>query len=61
MSAPAPTTTPGAAALRPYRIVCAGLQYIALASSASQAISDALALHGLRTVVAQPLRTLGAA
>lgn len=51
-----PTHTPATPhALRPYRIRCAGLEYIALANSASQAVIDALALHGLRTVIAMPL------
>lgn len=60
MSALAPITTapsaaPAPAPVRPYRIRCAGLEYITLAASASQAVIDALALHGLRTVVAIPL------
>lgn len=53
MSALAPITT---APVRPYRIRCAGLEYVTLAASASQAVIDALALHGLRTVVAIPLQ-----
>ncbi len=50
-------TMPTAAqpALRPYRIRCAGLTYIALAASASQAVVDAMALYGHRTIVAIPL------
>jgi|GEM_PF-2986731 len=59
MSALAPITTAPSAApapVRPYRIRCAGLEYITLAASASQAVIDALALHGLRTVVAIPLQ-----
>lgn len=48
-------------ALRPYVITCAGLQYVALATGACQAIADALALHGPQTVTAQPLRGQGGA
>ena len=51
-------TTP---ALRPYRITCAGLEYIALATGACQAIADAITLHGAATVSARPLRAGGAA
>lgn len=42
------------AALYPYRIHCAGLEYIALATSACMAVTDALALHGLRAVSVSP-------
>ena len=47
--------------MRPYLITCAGLQYVALATGAAQAIADALALHGPQAVVARPLRKGGAA
>ena len=47
--------------LHPYIITVAGLQYVALATGAAQAIADALALHGPQTVVARPLRKGGAA
>lgn len=47
--------------LHPYLITCAGLQYVALATGAAQAIADALALHGQQTVTARPLRKGGAA
>lgn len=42
-------------ALRAYRITCGGLDYVAMAPSACQAVVDALALHGLRPVIARPL------
>lgn len=48
-------------ALHPYLITVAGLEYIALATGAAQAIADALALHGPQTVTARPLRKGGAA
>lgn len=51
-------TTP---ALRPYRITCAGLEYIALATSAFQAIADAITLHGARIASASPMRSQGGA
>lgn len=38
-------SAPSNAPLRPYRIHCAGLQYIALATSACKAIEQAIALH----------------
>ncbi len=47
--------------LRPYRITCAGLQYIALATGPCQAIADAIALHGAQTITAKPLRLTGGA
>ena len=50
-----------AAALRPYRITCAGLEYIALATGACQAIADAITLHGAQTITAKPLRLAGGA
>ncbi len=42
-------------ALRPYRIRCAGLEYIALANGAAQAVADAIALHGVHGATAAPL------
>ena len=51
-------TTP---TLRPYRITCAGLEYIALATSAFQAIADAITLHGARIASASPMRSQGGA
>lgn len=51
-------TTP---TLRPYRITCAGLEYIALATGACQAIADAITLHGAQTITAKPLRLAGSA
>lgn len=48
-------------ALHPYRIRCAGLEYIALATGAAQAIADAIALHGVAGVSAKPLVLRGAA
>ena len=48
-----------APALRPYRITCAGLQYIALATSACAAIVAAMTLHGTHIVAAKPLRQTG--
>lgn len=50
-----------AAALRPYVITCAGLQYVALATGACQAIADAMLLHGAQTITAKPLRQTGGA
>lgn len=47
--------------LHPYLITCAGLQYVALATGACQAIADALAIHGHQTITARPLRKGGAA
>lgn len=43
-------------ALRAYRVHCAGLQYIALATGAAQAIANAIALHGAPGASAQPLK-----
>lgn len=48
-------------ALHPYRVRCAGLEYVALATGACMAIEQALALHGLRKVSAQPMRLKGGA
>ena len=51
-------------ALHPYRVKCAGLEYIALATGAAQAIADAIALHGVPGVSAKPMNyafTSGAA
>lgn len=50
-----------APALRPYVITCAGLQYVALATGACQAIADAMLLHGTQIVAAKPLRQTGGA
>lgn len=48
--------------LHPYRIALAnGLQYVALATGACQAIADAMAIHGHQTITARPLRKGGAA
>lgn len=47
---------PPTRALRPYRVRCAGLEYIALASGAAQAIADAIALHSARGASAKPLK-----
>lgn len=46
--------TPGRA-LRPYRVSCAGLEYIALATSAGMACIDAMELHGVAAASARPL------
>lgn len=43
-------------ALHPYRIRCAGLEYIALATGGAQAIADAIALHGARGASAMPMK-----
>lgn len=48
-------------ALHPYRVKCAGLEYIALATGAAQAIADAIALHGVPRVSAKPVLKGGAA
>ena len=40
--------------LRPYRIRAAGLEYIAMASSAGAAVIDAIALHGVSGASATP-------
>lgn len=45
-----------APALRPYRIRCAGLEYIALATGAAQAIADAIGLHGVCGASAMPMK-----
>lgn len=53
-----------APALHPYRIRCAGLEYITLASGGAQAIADAIALHAVPRVSAKPMNyafTSGAA
>lgn len=47
-------------ALRPYLVRCAGLEYIALASSACMAIDQAIALHHVNGASAKRL-TGGAA
>lgn len=54
------TTTRNTPALRPYRIRCAGLEYIALATGPAQAIADAIALHGVAGASAQPFAKTGA-
>lgn len=41
--------------LRPYRITCAGLEYIALATSACAAILGAIDLHGVHGASARRL------
>ena len=41
--------------LRPYTIRCAGLQYIALATSAGMACIDAMELHFVHAASARPL------
>lgn len=49
-------TTP---TLHPYRVRCAGLEYVALAASACAAIADAITLHGVTGATAAPLRLRG--
>lgn len=44
--------------LRPFHIRCAGLQYIALATSAGMACIDAMELHGAAAASARPLELL---
>ncbi len=48
-------------ALHPYRVKCAGLEYIALATGACEAIADAIGLHCVSRVSAKPLLTGGTA
>lgn len=48
-------------ALHPYRVKCAGIEYIAMATGAAQAIADAIALHGVPGASAKPLVKGGAA
>lgn len=43
------------APLRAYRVTCAGLEYVALATGAAQAIADAIGLHGVAGASAKPL------
>lgn len=43
------STTP-----RPFHVRCAGLEYIAMATSAGMAIMDAMELHGVRAASAKP-------
>ena len=45
--------------MRAYTVCIHGLQYVAMAPSACQAVIDAQALHGLATVVVKPLRLGG--
>ena len=52
----APTLRP----YRAYRIRCAGLEYIALATGPAQAIADAITLHGVAGASAQPFAKTGA-
>lgn len=47
----APTPTP--TTLHPYHVTCAGLQYIAMATSAGMAIMDAMELHGVHAASAR--------
>ena len=47
-------------ALYPYRVRCAGLEYVALAASACAAIADAITLHGVAGASAQPFAKTGA-
>ena len=42
-------------ALHPYRVHCAGLQYIAMAASACMAIMCAMELHGVHAASARRL------
>ena len=42
-------------ALHPYRVHCAGLQYIAMAASACMAIMGAMELHGVHAASARRL------
>lgn len=42
--------------LHPYRVRCAGLEYVAMAPSACAAIADAITLHGVAGATAAPLR-----
>lgn len=44
-----------APALHRYHITCAGLQYIAMATSASAAILSAIDLHGVHSACARRL------
>lgn len=40
--------------VRPFYVCCAGLEYIAMATSAGMAIMDAMELHGVRAASAKP-------
>ena len=51
-------TTPPAP-MRAFIVTVRGLQYVAMARSACQAVIDAQALHGLAAVVVKPLRLGG--
>ncbi len=42
-------------ALRPYIVRCAGLEFIALATSAGMACIDAMELHGVYAATAAPV------
>ena len=41
--------------LRPYHVTCAGLEYVAMATSAGMACIDAMELHGVAAASARPL------
>ena len=49
------TAPPTPGALHPYHVTCAGLQYIAMATSASAAILSAIDLHGVHSASARRL------
>ena len=49
------TIAPTPGALHPYHVTCAGLQYIAMATSASSAILNAIDLHGVHGASARRL------
>lgn len=49
------TIAPTPGALHPYHVTCAGLQYIAMATSASAAILSAIDLHGVHSASARRL------
>ena len=51
MTARTHTPTPGD--LHLYHVTCAGLQYIAMATSACMAIMDAMELHGVHATSAR--------
>ena len=47
------TIAPTPGDLHPYHVTCAGLQYIAMATSAGMAIMDAMELHGVHAASAR--------
>ena len=49
------TIAPTPGALHPYHVTCAGLQYIAMATSAGAAILSAIDLHGVHRASARRL------